>query len=219
MKEGRPLPCTGKQKGETWKDREPKFVSGTPRATAYKGTDNQGMLMIYGESQGFVNTKKNKVIINQLSDAMEISALEIIREKMGGTYSPSVNVSYDVDGDGKGTKVSWMFYINCDPDNMANVEKAAIEILNQYINEGPNAETLGKVQEQQIINRENARQENSFWMGQIEGSYQYNEDRDDLDKYPELVKSVTAKEIQEAAGKFINMKNYAVIMLMPEDKK
>ncbi|MBO4752593.1 MAG: insulinase family protein, partial [Bacteroidales bacterium] len=213
------LPCTGKQKGETWKDRDPKFVSGTPRATAYKGTDNQGMLMIYGETQGFVNTKKNKVIINQLSDAMEITALEIIREKMGGTYSPSVNVSYDVDGDGKGTKVSWMFYIACDPDNVANVEKAAIEILNQYINEGPSAETLGKVQEQQIINRENARQENSFWIGQIEGSYQYNEDRDDLDKYPELVKSVTAKEIQDAAAKFINMKNYAVIMLMPEDKK
>ena len=110
------LPCTGKQKGETWKDRDPKFVSGTPRATAYKGTDNQGMLMIYGETQGFVNTKKNKVIINQLSDAMEITALEIIREKMGGTYSPSVNVSYDVDGDGKGTKVSWMFYIACHRD-------------------------------------------------------------------------------------------------------
>ena len=213
------LPCTGKQKGETWKDRDPKFVSGTPRATAYKGTDNQGMLMIYGETQGFENTKKNKVIINQLSDAMEITALEIIREKMGGTYSPSVNVSYDVDGDGKGTKVSWMFYIACDPDNVANVEKAAIEILNQYISEGPNAETLGKVQEQQIINRENARQENSFWMGQIVGSYQYNENRDDVDQYPELVKSVTAKEIQDAAAKFINMKNYAVIMLMPEDKK
>ncbi|MBO4588488.1 MAG: insulinase family protein [Bacteroidales bacterium] len=213
------LPCTGKQKGETWKDRDPKFVSGTPRATAYKGTDNQGMLMIYGETKGFVNTKKNKVIINQLSDAMEISALEIIREKMGGTYSPSVNVSYDVDGDGKGTKVSWMFYIACDPDNVENIEKAAIEILNQYINEGPSAETLGKVQEQQIINRENARQENSFWIGQIQGSYEYNEDRDDLDKYPELVKSVTAKEVQDAAAKFINLKNYAVIMLMPEDKK
>ena len=56
-------------------------------------------------------------------------------------------------------------------------------------------------------------------MGQIEGSYQYNEDRDDVDQYPELVKSVTAKEIQDAAAKFINLKNYAVIMLMPEDKK
>ncbi len=213
------LPCTGKQKGETWKDRDPKFVSGTPRATAYKGTDNQGMLMIYGETQGFVNTKKNKVIINQLSDAMEITALEIIREKMGGTYSPSVNVSYEIDGDGKGTKVSWMFYIACDPDNAENVEKAAIEIIQQYINEGPNVETLGKVQEQQIANRETARQENSFWMSQIMGSYEYNEDRDDIDKYPELVKSVTAKELQEAAAKFINLNNYAVIMLKPENKK
>ena len=213
------LPATGKQKAETWIDRDPKFADGKPRATAYKGTDNQGMLMIYGETEGFENTKKNKAIINQLSDAMEISALEIIREKMGGTYSPSVNVSYEVKPGGKGTSVKWMFYIACDPDNAANVEKAAIEILKKYIKKGPDKVTLAKVQEQQIGNRETARQENSFWMNQILGSYMYNENRDDVDQYPALVKSVTAKEIKAAAAKFIDLNHYAVIMLMPEDKQ
>lgn len=213
------LPATGKQKAETWIDRDPKFADGKPRATAYKGTDNQGMLMIYGETEGFENTKKNKAIINQLSDAMEISALEIIREKMGGTYSPSVNVSYEVKPGGKGTSVKWMFYIACDPDNAANVEKAAIEILKKYIKKGPDKTTLAKVQEQQIGNRETARQENSFWMNQILGSYMYNENRDDVDQYPALVKSVTAKEIKAAAAKFIDLNHYAVIMLMPEDKQ
>ena len=208
------LPCTGKQKGETWKDRDPKFVSGTPRATAYKGTDNQGMLMIYGETQGFVNTKKNKVIINQLSDAMEITALEIIREKMGGTYSPSVNVSYSRIPD---QEVEWVFYINCNPDSTQLIENAALDILKKYINEGPDAETLAKVQEQQIINRQNSKQNNNFWMNQIVGSYRFNESRDYVvDGYEAIVKSVTAKEIQAAAKKFIDLKHYVAVFLKPE---
>lgn len=209
------LPCNGKQKGEMWKDRSVKFADGLTRATAYKGTDNQGMMMIIGETEGFENTKKNKVIVNELSDALEITALEIIREKMGGTYSPSVNVSYQVMPKGK---VVWQFFITCDPDNAANIEKAAMDILKQYLKKGPDKATLKKVQEQIIANRETARQENSFWMGQIEGSYMYNENRDDLDQYPELVKSVTAKDIKAAANQYINLNHFAVIMLKPENK-
>ena len=54
-----------------------------------------------------------------------------------------------------------MFYINCNPDSANLIENAAMEILKQYINNGPDAETLAKVQEQQIINRQNSKQNNS----------------------------------------------------------
>ena len=212
------LPCNGKQKGEKFINRNPEFVKGIVRADAVKGTDNQGILLIYGETDNFEPTQHNRMVISQLSDALEISALEIIREKMGGTYSPSVQVSASIYPEGE---VTWLFYINCDPDNSANVEKAALEILNKYIAQGPDAETLAKVQEQTIANRETAMQENGYWMGQIMGSYEYNENRDDngdLAKFAENVKSVTAQEIQQMAAKFINLKNYAVINLKPETK-
>ncbi|KWW31695.1 MAG: zinc protease [bacterium P3] len=210
------LPCDGTQAKETWVKRENKFAKGMPRETVYKGEDNQGMLIIYGESEKFDATPKNRMIVSQLSDAMEITALEVIREKMGGTYSPSVKVDYELLPD---KTFSWMFYIGCDPDKAADVEAAALEIVKGYIKNGPDATTLGKVQEQMIINRENAMQNNGYWMNQILGSYQYNESRDgnaSLEDYSQRVKAVTAKHVQSIAKKYINLKNYVVVTLKPE---
>ena len=207
------LPTT-KAKPEAWKKLKEYTYKGTPRATAYKGTDNQGIMLMSGTTKGYKHSPKNAEIIDQLSACMEITALEIIREKMGGTYSPSVNVSYSRIPE---AEVDWTFYINCNPDSTALIENAAMEILKKYINEGPDAETLAKVQEQQIINRQNSKQNNGFWMGQIMGSYRFNESRDYVvNDYDNLVKSVTAKDIQAAAKKYIDLKHYLVVFLKPE---
>lgn len=211
------LPTNGKQKNEKWVKHENPFCTGTPRETVYKGTDNQGMMIVSGEVEGFEPTFKNRIIIQELSDAMTITALEIIREEMGGTYSPSVSVSYTIRPE---SKVEWMFFIACNPDKMPDIEKAIEKIIKQYIKKGPSKETLAKVHEQMIINRENAKQGNGFWMGQISGSYQYNENRDELiSNYDQMVKSVTAKDIKAAAAKFLNMDNYITVMLKPEAAK
>ncbi len=209
------LPTT-KAKAEKYRKLKDYDFKGTPRATAYKGTDNQGIMLMSGSTKGYKHSPKNAEIINQLSACMEITALEIIREKMGGTYSPSVNVSYSRIPE---QEVSWTFYINCNPDSTNIIENAAMEILKQYINNGPDAETLAKVQEQQIINRQNSKQNNGFWMGQIMGSYRFNESRDYVvNDYESIVKSITAKDIQAAAKKFIDLKHYLVVFLKPEAK-
>ena len=207
------LPTT-KAKPEKYKKLKDYTFKGIQRGTAYKGTDNQGIMLMTGTTKGYKHSPKNAEIIDQLSACMQITALEIIREKMGGTYSPSVSVSYSRLPE---QEVDWTFYINCNPDSAALIENAAMEILNQYIKEGPDAETLAKVQEQQIINRQNSKQNNGFWLGQIMASYQFNESRDFIvNDYDSIVKSVTAKDIQDAAKKFIDLKHYLVVFLKPE---
>jgi predicted Zn-dependent peptidase len=67
-----------------------------------------------------------------------------------------------------------------------------------------------------ISNRGTQRQNNGFWMGQIMGSYMYDENRDDIDQYDQLVKSVKAKDIKKMAKKYLNLKNYVVVNLKPE---
>ena len=109
-----------------------------------------------------------------------------------------------------------MFYINCNPEKSQEIEKAAIGIIEDYIQNGPDATTLSKVQEQMIINRGTQRQNNGFWMGQIMGSYMYDENRDDIDQYDQLVKSIKAKDIKKMAKKYLNLKNYVVVNLKPE---
>lgn len=212
------LPVNGKQKNETWIDREPKLAPGIQRAEVRKGTDNQGILIMMGETEGFEPTYENRLAVNVLGDAMTITALEIIREKMGGTYSPSVNVSYDFEP-GQNGKVTWMFYINCDPDKADLIEGACKDIVKQYIKKGVDKKTLKKVKEQLIANRENAKQNNGFWMGQIQGSYMYGENRDNyVANYADYVNKVDAKTVKAMAQKFLDLNHYTIVTLKPENK-
>ena len=58
----------------------------------------------------------------------------------------------------------------------------------------------------------------SYWLGQIQGSYMYNESRDyNVTDYNDMVKSVTPADIKALANKYFNLDNYVVVTLRPED--
>ena len=144
-----------------------------------------------------------------------MTTLEIIREKNGDAYSPSAGCDYEITPEGE---VSWQFYIGCDPEKAKKIEKDCINILKQYMKKGCDAKTLGKVQEQMIVNRGKAKQNNSFWLNQISGSYRFNESRDYVvNDYDNMVKKVTAKDLKAIAKKYFNLNNYVSVTLRPED--
>ena len=210
------LPVNGKQRGEKFINRNPKFAEGIQHAEAVKGIEKQGMLLITGQMN--VNASEldpqTRIAIQQLGDALGMTTLEIIREKNGDAYSPSAGFDYELSPEGQ---VSWQFYIGCDPEKAKKIEKDCIKILKQYMKKGADQKTLSKVQEQMIVNRGKARQNNSFWLGQISGSYRYNESRDFVEQYNDMVKAVTPKDIKAIAKKYINLNNYVAVTLRPED--
>ena len=210
------LPVNGKQKNDKFINRNPKFTSGIQHAEAVKGIERQGMLIMSGQVN--VNASEldpqTRIAITELGEALSITVTEIIREKNGDAYSPSAGFDYEISPEGQ---VSWQFYIGCDPEKAKKIEGDCIEILKQYMKEGCDEKTLGKVQEQMIVNRDKARQNNSFWIGQISGSYRFNESRDFVEKYNEMVKKVTVKDIQRLAAKYVNLNNYVAVSLRPEN--
>ena len=211
------LPTNGKQKGETYINRNPKFAEGIVHAEAVKGIERQGMLIISGQMN--VNAAEldpqTRIAIQELGDALGITVTEIIREKNGDAYSPSAGFSYDLSPEGQ---VSWQFYIGCDPEKAKKIEKDCIKILKNYTKKGCDQKTLSKVQEQMIVNRGKSKQNNGFWLGQIYGSYFYGESRDyQVNDYDNMVKAVTTKDIKNVAKKYTNLKNYVVVTLRPED--
>ena len=210
------LPVNGKQKNDKVINRNPEFATGIQHAEAVKGIERQGMLIMSGQVN--VNAKEldpqTRIAITELGEALSITVTEIIREKNGDAYSPSAGFDYELTPEGQ---VSWQFYIGCDPEKAKKIEGDCIEILKQYMKEGCDEKTLGKVQEQMIVNRDKARQNNSFWIGQIMGSYRLNESRDFVEKYNEMVKKVTVKDIQNIAAKYVNLNNYVAVSLRPEN--
>ncbi|MBQ9418489.1 MAG: insulinase family protein [Bacteroidales bacterium] len=210
------LPVNGRQKGETFKNRNAQFASGIQHAEAVKGIERQGMLLLTGEMEidAAELTPQTRIALTELGDALAITVTEIIREKNGDAYSPSAGFDYEITPVGK---VSWQFYIGCDPEKAAKIEKDCIGILKQYMRRGCDSKTLGKVQEQLIVNRGKSRQNNGFWLGQISGSYRYAESRDHIERYDQMVKAVTSKDIKALAKRYINLGNYVSVTLRPED--
>ena len=200
-------------------DRSAKFAKGIQHAEAVKGIEKQGMLIITGEME-VPNEEldaQTRLAIQQFGDALGITTLEIIREKNGDAYSPSAGVNFSVSTVGPGS-VSWQFYIGCDPDKAKKIEKDCINILKQYMKKGCDEKTLGKVQEQMCVQHAKSVQNNGFWMGQIQSSYMYGESRDfHVTDYDNMVKSVTSADIKAIANKYINLNNYVVVKLRPED--
>ena len=210
------LPVNGKQKGEKYINRNPGFVKGIQHAEAVKGIEKQGMLLMSGQVNVDVKEldPQTRIALQQLGDALGITTLEIVREKNGDAYSPSAGCDFELTPEGQ---VSWQFYIGCDPEKAKKIEGDCIDILKKYMNEGCDEKTLAKVQEQMIVNRGKSRQNNGFWLGQIQNSYMLGESRDYVEQFNEMVKKVTVKDLQALAKKYFDLTNYVVVTLRPED--
>ena len=211
------LPTNGKQKNEPKLDKSPKLAKGVNHSLTLAGTDKQGMVLVMGETQGFAGKDdlRERIAVSALGEALQIRTTEVIREKMGETYSPYSTVSYDIDFDGS---VSWMFFLQCAPENCESVEKAAIDLIKECIKKGCDRETLHKVKLQMIKERETRMQENGFWMGQILGSYQYKENRDaNITDYEAMVNSLTTHDMKRLAKRYFDLGHYSVGTLKPEN--
>lgn len=211
------LPTNGKQKNEPKLDKSPKLAKGVNHSLTLAGTDKQGMVLVMGETQGFAGKDdlRERIAVSALGEALQIRTTEVIREKMGETYSPYATASYDIDFDGS---VSWMFFLQCAPENCESVEKAAIDLIKECVKKGCDRETLNKVKLQMIKERETRMQENGFWMGQILGSYQYNENRDaNITNYEAMVNSLTTHDMKRLAKRYFDLGHYSVGTLKPEN--
>lgn len=208
------LPTNGKQKGEQRLDKEPKMIPGVNHSLTLAGTDKQGMVFVMGETRGFHGDLRDRIAVSALGEALQIRTTEVIREKMGETYSPYGSADYDIEFDGS---VSWVFVLQCAPENCESVENAAIKLIKEFIKKGCDKETLNKVKLQMIKERETSMQENSFWMGRIYGSYYYNEDRNaSVTDYEKLVNSLTVKDIKRIAKTYFDLGHYCVGTMKPE---
>ena len=211
------LPTNGKQKNEPKLDKSPKLAKGVNHSLTLAGTDKQGMVLVMGETQGFAGKDdlRERIAVSALGEALQIRTTEVIREKMGETYSPYSTASYDIDFDGS---VTWMFFLQCAPENCESVEKAAIDLIKECIKKGCDRETLHKVKLQMIKERETRMQENGFWMGQILGSYQYKENRDaNITDYEAMVNSLTTHDMKRLAKRYFDLGDYSVGTLKPEN--
>ena len=161
-----------------------------------------------------VYSPENRVAIRALVEAFQIRVIELLREKLGGTYSPNVS-----GGCGRTPRQEYSISIRygSSPENVEGLTKAVLALIDTMQTTGPTASDVERVKEQIIRGREVQLKQNSYWLSGILSRDEAGEDIAGLlAPYDDLVKNISAAQIQQSAKQYFNTKNYARFVLLPE---
>ncbi len=205
------LPSTNGKKAEKFQDRSSDFAKGVVDKSVYKGEADKGLMTIT-----FVNpfdwNDKDRLATRALDNVCSIKLTQVIREELGGTYSPSFSLSYDKYPKAEATV---MCYYTCDPTTVDKLTNATFEVLDEIMQNGPTAEDLAKVKEQLISERTTQLEKNGYWLGAINGSRWYDYEIQSLEEYTAAVNALTIEDLKAVAQKYLKHDGYVRVALKP----
>ncbi len=207
------LPNTGRE--ENFKDVFNKFPSKTQNIKIKKGIDDKGMLALVFNNNYEWNFENN-LKLTILEEILSIKSIELIREKLGGTYSPQIQLEFEKY---PYSNFNLMFLVGCNPKNENKITKMIFDIIANIQKKGPTQIDLDKVKAQLLMKRESDLKTNKFWISKLSNSDFYLESADNFLIYNETVNAITIKDIQTIAKNLINTKLYIKTVLVPADKK
>jgi zinc protease len=205
------LPATGRK--ESWRNVSSAPPKGVVTRTVRKGIEPKAttLMMFTGP---FTYTPENRVALRSLVDYMQIKLLETLREKLGGTYSPSVG--------GGGSRVPRPEYsvqvsYSSSPENVDVLAPTVLAFIDTLKRLGPSVADVEKVKAQTLRARETALKQNGFWLSNIVARDQAGEPMEGI-LDDASIKAMTPASIQAAAKQYLDLNNYARFVLLPEEK-
>jgi len=198
---------------ETWKDLGIRPPKGVVRKEVKKGTDPKSMVTINFTGVKPYNKREN-YILSSIGEVLTIKLIEILREEKSGVYGVGA-----YGGSSKYPYESYTFRISfpCAPENVESLIKAVFDEINVIKKDGVTEEDLNKIKETQKRDREESLKQNRFWLSQLNYYYQFGTSLDTFYGREELIKTITSKDLQEGANKYLNMDNYVEVILVPEN--
>jgi zinc protease len=205
----------------TSEDRDeinPNVVKGFPKEQVnediFVGTEEQSFVGI-AYQQVFPWSEESKIILRGLKDALDIELIAEIREKMSGVYSPML--IFHIQLMPKSEYVLFVFF-GCAPNNTDNLSNAVFKILNDMKENGPSEETMIKVKQQLIKQRETSLKTNDFWSQVLSNMWLQEDDITTIPKFEERVNNLTSKDIAGFLQKYFDSEHYVRVNLYPEKK-
>lgn len=206
------LPSKGSE--PAWVDRSVPMSKKTVDIKVEKGSDEQGMAGIVFRAPVKWNLQEREAL-SYFKDIMEIKMLETIREKMGGVYSPMIDLSVSHYPD---AEVEFAVMFGCDPDRADSLSMAVFAEMERIMKEGPLPGDVAKVQELHKRNFENSVQKNSFWLSVLQNA---DWDGTPLSLYTGeaqsgLAESMTPDLIRKVVKKYFGKMVYTRVVLGPD---
>ena len=196
-----------------WRDNGPAAPREIVERTVAKGTEPKANTrFIFTGPAAY--TAENRLAMRALSELMQMRLDAVLREQLGGTYSPSIS-----GGLSRVPREEFQLAIEygSSPENVDRLAGTVIQMVDSLQRLGPTAAEVANVREQITREREVETKRNSFWTGNLVNRVRSGEDIGGLaGPYDAMVRALTAAQIQDAAKLYLNTANYAKFVLLPE---
>lgn len=207
------LPSTGKK--EQFKDPKVAVAKGKVNKEVTMGAaPKTNALFFYSGVKAW--TKSENTIFNVMSDVLNIKLRESLREDKGGVYGVSVSSDFSRIPN---PEFSTLITYNADPSVAAEIEAAAMNVIEDIKKNGVDEATLNKVKETYKREMEINIKENGYWAGEILESVTFNEPIKNAEQAVKDVQAVTEAQVQKAAQEYLKGDNFIRVVMSPEAEK
>ena len=114
---------------------------------------------------------------------------------------------------------STLITYNADPSVAAEIEAAAMNVIEDIKKNGVDEATLNKVKETFKREMEINIKENGYWVDEILESVTFNEPIKNAEQAVKDVQAVTEAQVQKAAQEYLKGDNFIRVVMSPEAEK
>jgi zinc protease len=207
------LPATHRK--ETWKDIGENYPKGKIERNVYKGIEPKSYVRII-YSGDFDWNYKNRFDIKSMCDILNITLREVLREDKSGVYGVGVFPQVS-----KYPKSEYHVNIvfGCAPDRVNELIGAVKEQIKKIQDNLPSDSNMVKIKQTDRREFEVNIKRNYYWTSRLSRALILNDKPDMFLKTPEMIDALKPQDIQAAAKKYLNDKNFMKFVLYPENKK
>ncbi|WP_433832719.1 M16 family metallopeptidase [Flavobacterium anhuiense] len=157
-------------------------------------------------------SQKNRILNSYLGDILTLRYTESLREKEGGTYGAHVKAQLTKDPVAMaGVEITF----DCDADKVEHLLPIVYKEIDKIKKGEIVAEDVEKTRTNYLKSREDAKNFNSYSMSVLSNYFEEGYNMNDPATYVDIVKSITAKDIQEFANSLFDKADSMEVVFKP----
>jgi zinc protease len=195
-----------------WKDDGIRYPAGINQRSIAKGVEQKATVRLAFPA-GSVWNQRERLLADVIGDYLDIRLREVVREDKSGTYSIW---AYPYASAEPAPQCLINIGFGCAPQRTAELTAAVFAEIDSLRQRGIPASYLAKIREIDLKEWETNSKQNGYWSSILYQYARYGEDPAKIPGYPDLVRSLTAEDVRQAALRYLDPARYVKVSLFPE---
>lgn len=202
----------GIKRKETFKKDVPKWVSNKIDRDVFIKMETPKSSVRISFVKDYEYSQRNKILTSYLGDILTLRYTESIREKEGGTYGTQVKANLEKLPTSKATI---QIGFDCDANRVEKLLPIVYKEIDKIKKGEIVPEDIEKTRTSYLKSKEDSKNFNSYSMSLIYNYFENDFNMNDPKNYENIVKSITAKDIQEFANSIFNKADSMKVVFKP----